>query len=178
MEATVYAVKVRSAETPRWSFLGRTGSTPLRIHAAQFPKQEDAVITASEVAEGNEGYEAKAVNFNTGKTVFVTQSVARIVKKPTPEIFTRADVSSGTVYQFAKKKARYSHKDWLFWTQGDEHFAAPFNEKNLKAAMLTTGTMGHIVLHHSCGGCGTQLSWRCACYLFQGFRRRISADVR
>ena len=45
-----------------------------------------------------------------------------------------------------KKKARYGHRDWLFWQDNGQPKAAVKSRDAIKRAMLATGTQGRFFL--------------------------------
>ncbi|QRM34891.1 hypothetical protein [Microvirga sp. VF16] len=45
--------------------------------------------------------------------------------------------------QYAQRKARYGHRDWLFWTdRSGSSQCAPKSKESIKKAMLASGTQG------------------------------------
>ena len=61
----------------------------------------------------------------------------------------------------AKRKARYSHRDWLFWKDrnGTSH-SARRDSATLKAAMLASGTQGKWFIVQASTGTLVKGFWR------------------
>ena len=65
--------------------------------------------------------------------------------------------------QEVKVKARYGHRDWIYWRDRDGlEFAKKLNSAAVKEAMLATGTKGCRFLVHANCGTLTKVHWRLA----------------
>ncbi len=58
-----------------------------------------------------------------------------------------------------KRKARYGHRPWIAWKEGDMGRAEPATAGTIKAAMLATGTREHFTGFDTTGT-GHVLHWR------------------
>lgn len=64
------------------------------------------------------------------------------------DVYTGKDVG-----QLVRRKAKYGHRDWLFWKdRNGEPCAALCTKDSIKAAMLASGTQGVFLLYSRYGG--------------------------
>ena len=64
---------------------------------------------------------------------------------------------------FARRKARYGHRDWLVWTGRDgKRYAALRTVEGIKQAMLATGTQGYFTCYVANTGTGMVVTWQIA----------------
>lgn len=69
-----------------------------------------------------------------------------------------------------RRKARYGHRSWLYWTGRDGGLRfAPYGKDGLKAAILEVGAKGRLYWFDECGNSNIARSlsymihlWRCA----------------
>ena len=59
-----------------------------------------------------------------------------------------------------KKKARYGHRDWLFWQDKGEQRAEVKSRDAIKRAMLATGTQGKFFLVSANSAILMSVNWR------------------
>lgn len=73
----------------------------------------------------------------------------------------REDIYVGNdAYSVAQRKARYGHRNWLFWAdKTGQKKAALMTPASVKQAMLDSGTQGKFLLMHSSGGGGLLTDW-------------------
>lgn len=73
-------------------------------------------------------------------------------------------------FQAIRNKARYGHRNWLFWGDGK---AMTATAKNVRLAMLESGTRRPIYLIHS-DGSSSKLNWRGAVTLWRSLQCNYS----
>jgi len=56
-------------------------------------------------------------------------------------------------FQEAQKKARFGHRDWIYWSDKDGKHAEVRSAESVKRALLAVGTKGFWCLIHA--NCGT-----------------------
>lgn len=78
--------------------------------------------------------------------------------------------------QEVQKKARFGHRDWVFFrnAEGASH-AARFARDSIKAALLATGCSGHFYVAAASTGVLERHGWRSGCLMFRNVRHLLAA---
>lgn len=85
------------------------------------------------------------------------------------ELFTSDNIHE--VYETAKRKARYGHRDWLVWIGRDgKRYAAPRTAESLKAALLASGTQGKFSMYCANDAQGWNIGWWHGVIMFKNAR--------
>jgi len=61
--------------------------------------------------------------------------------------------------QLAEHKARYGHRDWIWWSDVSTSYAARKTPENVKRMLLTVGTKGDWALISANDGCAMKGYW-------------------
>lgn len=73
--------------------------------------------------------------------------------------------------QEAARKARYGHREWVYWTRRDgSGFAAPAGSHSIKAAMLDVGTAGRFLILAASTGVAHLQRWPDGCRMIRNAR--------
>ena len=88
------------------------------------------------------------------------------------KLIDRDEVIVGaTACETARQKARYGHTAWITWMGTDGAWrSARATAASVKAAMLASGTQGHVVLYHASEQFGSLITWPLACILLSNLR--------
>lgn len=74
-----------------------------------------------------------------------------------------------SVFQIAKRKSRYGHRDWIVWRErSGKQVAETFSAEAVKKAMLACGTAGHFF--RLSGGISYMVGWRSAVIMWRNAR--------
>lgn len=77
-----------------------------------------------------------------------------------------------SAHAYAKRKARYGHRDWIVWTdKSGEKQTAVLSADSLKQAMLATGTQGWIMLYAANTATPYLLTWPVSVTYFAHLKR-------
>lgn len=73
--------------------------------------------------------------------------------------------------QTAQKKARFGHRDWVYWTRRDGvGMAAPASRASVKSAMVDLGTSGRFLLLAASTGVPHLQRWNDGCRMMRNAR--------
>jgi hypothetical protein len=71
-------------------------------------------------------------------------------------------------YAEAQRKARFGHRDWVYWTSADSvGMAAPASRESVKAALLDIGTRGRFLILAGSTGVGHLQRWSDGCRMMR-----------